>query len=190
MKSSAGRSLLRVPLERLKRRDPLRHWSASVEVKDLRDLGDAAEGESLQVNDVMLAGDGQVDIDVQLTTVAEGVMVMGRIASRWQGPCSRCLRGVGGPIEVSVEELFEPRPVEGETYLLGDELLDLTDLVRDALLLDLPMLAACPEPEPCPYAPAELVEADEADEAATEPVPVVPVQDPRWAALDALRFDD
>ena len=54
--------MLRVPLERLKRRDPLRHWSASVEVKDLRGLGDAAEGESLQVNDVMLAGDGQVDL--------------------------------------------------------------------------------------------------------------------------------
>ena len=37
-----------------------------------------------------------------------------------------------------VDELFEPHPLEGETYKLDDDVIDLEPLVRDALLLELP----------------------------------------------------
>jgi uncharacterized protein len=192
-----GHAQLHFPLERLKRREPERHWRVSVEVADLRDpeapahldapedaAGDPA---ALHVNDTVVRSDRVVDIDVELTTVAEGVIVEGKVSTEWQAPCSRCLRSVSGPIESQVQELFEVRPVEGVSYLLGDETLDLTGMVRDALLLDLPLLAGCPEPQPCPHAPAELVELTE-DEIDDEPEG--PMADPRWAALDGLKFED
>jgi uncharacterized protein len=44
---------------------------------------------------------------------------------------------------VHVDELFEEDPVEGETYRLDHDALDLQPLVRDALVLDLPHTPLC-----------------------------------------------
>ena len=69
-----------------------------------------------------------------------------------------------------VDELFEPTPVEGETYPLVGHELDLEQLVRDTVLLELPLAPHCDEP--CEAAPV----APDADEDV----------DPRWAVLSEL----
>ena len=48
-----------------------------------------------------------------------------------------------GEISVHVDELFETHPLEGETYKLDDDVIDLEPLVRDALLLELPLAPLC-----------------------------------------------
>ena len=48
------------------------------------------------------------------------------------------------PDSVHVDELYETHPLEGETYPLDDDIIDLEPLVRDALLLELPLAPAVP----------------------------------------------
>ena len=81
----------------------------------------------------------------------------------WQGTCRRCLEPVEGEAEASVKEIFERHPVEGETYLLDGESIDLEPLVRDAVLLALPLAPLCREdcPGPAPEVASPPAPPDE-----------------------------
>ena len=79
-----------------------------------------------------------VAVDLMLERVPEGIVVRGTVTARWSAACSRCLEPVTGEISVHVDELFETQPLEGETYQLDDDVIDLEPMVRDALLLELP----------------------------------------------------
>jgi uncharacterized protein len=131
--------------------------------------------------------DGEaVGVDLELEALSNGLVATGTVHVPWEGECRRCLRHVRGETEAEVREIFEPRPVEGETYPLADDTVDLEPLVRDAVLLALPLAPLCgpdckgPAPDDFPTGVAEEEPAEAGDE--------VP-SDPRWAALDALRFD-
>ena len=100
----------------------------------------------------------------------------------WQAVCSRCLQPVAGDIAVHVDELYEPAPLEGETYPLDDDTLDLTPLVRDALLLELPLAPLCTED--C----AGICPSCGADRNETQCDCRVDDTDPRWAALRSLEL--
>ncbi|HZP29075.1 MAG TPA: DUF177 domain-containing protein [Acidimicrobiia bacterium] len=115
---------------------------------------------------------GPVELRVGLERIPEGIVVRGTVGARWRAECSVCLRELDREIVLHADELFEPDPVEGETYpILGHEI-DLEQLVRDTVLLELPLAPHCDEPcEPA-------VTLDEAD----EPV------DPRWAVLSELEL--
>ena len=78
-----------------------------------------------------------------LERVPEGIVVRGTLAAAWSAACSRCLEPVGGEISVHVDELFETVPLEGETYKLDEDVIDLEPMVRDALLLELPLAPLC-----------------------------------------------
>ena len=66
-----------------------------------------------------------VDVDLVLERVPEGIVVRGTLSADWTAACSRCLEPVDGRVSVHVDELFEPIPLEGETYLLEDDVIDL-----------------------------------------------------------------
>jgi uncharacterized protein len=83
---------------------------------------------------------------------------------------------------VDVSEVFEVDPVDGETYPIEGDEVDLEPVVRDAALLNLPLTALC-RPDCAGPAPDAVPVSTEADEAPAPP------GDPRWAALDALRLD-
>ena len=87
--------------------------------------------------------DAPVGLDLTLERVSEGIVVRGSVRARWSAPCSRCLEPVGADIAVHVDELYERAPLEGETYPLEDDVLDLEPLVRDAVLLELPAAPLC-----------------------------------------------
>jgi uncharacterized protein len=189
-----GRSPLRVPLERLNRLEPLRKWVVEVDpalvVGDEKDpsvTGDEAWPVS-HLGDVRVGTEESVQIDIELDVVTEGVMVSGAVVSHWRGPCARCLTMVSGSSVAEVQELFETQPVEGESYLLGEELLDLAPMVRDAMLLELPSVVRCREGEPC--LDADLEGYIDGDEAADDESGPPRLADPRWSALDELRFDE
>ena len=116
-----------------------------------------------------------VAIDLLLERVPEGIVVRGNLTATWSSACSRCLEPVGGEISVHVDELFETSPVLGETYPIEGHELGLDQLVRDALLLELPLAPQCTSP----CAPALIGDVDTEDSSAL---------DPRWAVLSELEI--
>jgi uncharacterized protein len=123
-----------------------------------------------------------VDLDLELERISEGIVVRGEISASWTAPCSRCLEPVSGEISVHVDELFETEPLEGETYRLEEDVIDLEPMVRDALLLELPLVPLC-RPDCAGLCATCGVNHNVAscDCATDEP-------DPRWAALRSLEI--
>jgi DUF177 domain-containing protein len=123
-----------------------------------------------------------VAIDLLLERVPEGIVVRGTLSSAWSAACSRCLDPVTGEISVHVDELFELVPLEGETYKLDEDVIDLEPMVRDALLLELPLAPLC-APD-C----AGLCATCGVNRNLTQCECVTTEIDPRWAALRSLEL--
>jgi len=124
--------------------------------------------------------------DVVLEAFDGGVMVSGSVQAPWVGVCRRCTLPVGGQIRTAVRERFtEPGarygdPDDDEAYpITGDEL-DLWPMVRDALVLELPLAPLCRSDcrGLCPSCGSDRNES---------PCACVAERDPRWANLDVLR---
>ncbi len=117
--------------------------------------------------------------DLVLEAQAGAVIVSGTVTGRWEGECRRCLEPTGGDLVVDLREVFEADPVEGETYPLARDDVDLEPVLREALALALPLAPLCgddcagPDPESHPVITEDPT----------------PAADPRWAALNSLRFD-
>ncbi len=126
-----------------------------------------------------------VEVRLALTSFLGGVEARGRLVAPWRGACRRCAIEVRGVLDVAVDERFRPgaAPDDEDAYPLVNEEVDLADLVRDAVVLELPLAPLCREDCPglCPTCGADR---------ATEPCGCRPVGDPRWATLDALRVPD
>lgn len=141
--------------------------------------------------------DGEVALDGVLEATGLDIVLTGTVTAPWEGECRRCLQPVRGTVTADLREVFTPHPVEGETWLVEADQIDLAPVLRDAVLLTLPLVPLCssdcagPDPERFParvegtFDPDADDEADD-DEADTGPAPA---GDPRWAALDELRFD-
>jgi uncharacterized protein len=129
-----------------------------------------------------LAPGTPVDLDLELERIAEGIVVRGELATSWSAACSRCLEPVTGDVAVHVDELFETVPLEGETYPLEEGVIDLEPMVRDALLLELPLVPLC-RPDCAGLCPTCGLNRNVAacDCSTDEP-------DPRWAALRSLEI--
>ena len=130
--------------------------------------------------------DADIAVDATLEWIDGGVTVTGTVEVPWRAECRRCLDEVGGVLTVDLREVFEVRPEEGETYPIDGDEVDLEPVVRDAALLNLPLAPLCREscPGPAPDSfPAVVSEEQEQESELAVPT------DPRWAALDQLRFD-
>ncbi len=193
----AKRSLV-VPLRRIAT-GPLQ-WSATVPAAVLLE---AEPTSRLGIADVEVPLDTSVRVALALEFISGDLLVTGEIEAGWRGPCARCWLPLDGHVKAAVHETFTALPREGEQYELGPEYADLTPMVREAILLELPIKSIrCPHPEPCPHVPAELGQThsdpaqndpahndrandDEAQDRtdATSDTRI----DPRWAALDVLR---
>jgi uncharacterized protein len=147
--------------------------------------------------------EGPVGLDLTLEAVSEGVLVRGEVSAALRIPCARCLaptvhrrraavtelhrrvgRGPGPRGRAAAEDDDAEGPDEGEEYLLvdGGTALDLDRMVRDALLLDVPVRVLC-RPDCAGLCPVCGRDRN------TGPCdhPAAPTGDPRWAALDELR---
>src|SRR4029078_7025682 len=114
-------------------------------------------------------------------TIAGGIVVEGVVGSAWEGECRRCLGAAKGTIQAKVREGFESNAVEGETYKLEHDHIDIEPLVREAVMLELPIAPLCREncKGLCPNCGTNWNEANcDCDREA---------KDPRWSALDVLK---
>ena len=122
-----------------------------------------------------------VRLDLVLERVPDGIVARGELHARWEAECSNCLRELAADLDVGVGELFEPHPLVEDTYPIEGHEIDLEQLVRDALVLELPLAPTCEDAQCAPTAvPGVLVGAADSDLPGAEPV------DPRWAALSEL----
>lgn len=143
----------------------------------------------LAITSARVPDDVEVVLDAVLEAIEGAVTVTGRLSVPWTAECRRCLDPVVGTEEVDLSEVFEARPTPGETYPIQGDDIDLEPVVRDAVLLHLPLAPLCgddcrgPAPEAFPAVPAEVADAETAAEGGEAP------RDPRWAALDVLRDD-
>ncbi|MEZ5281677.1 MAG: YceD family protein [Acidimicrobiales bacterium] len=148
--------------------------------------------DGLAVADSRVDPSSPVVVDVEIESAAEGVTVAGAVEARWLGSCNLCLDEVSGELSAHVNELYADSPLDEETYKLDAETLDLGPLVNDAVLLELPVVVRCPFGGigHCDRVPEELAraaaDAAQDDDSADER----PLADPRWAALNALEFDE
>lgn len=124
--------------------------------------------------------------DVTLESFDGGVMVTGTVRAPWEGACRRCAAPVSGEAVARVHERFcQPGPRYGdpddeEAYpIVGDEL-DLGPMVRDAVVLELPLAPVC-RPDCAGLCLQCGADRNEGDCGCVAPV------DPRWASLDVLR---
>ena len=121
-------------------------------------------------------------VDATLEAIEGAVTLSGTVTAPWTGECRRCLDPVMGTLEVVLSEVFEPHPVDGETYPIEGDEVDLKPVVRDGILLNLPLAPLC-RPDCAGPAPDEFPALVEEGEPGEAPL------DPRWAALDQLKFD-
>lgn len=125
-----------------------------------------------------------VALDLRLEAVVEGVLVSGRVTADVAGECARCLAPTSDRVTVELTELFAyPGSVTEETseedevsHLVGD-MLDLEPVVRDGLVLALPLSPLCREDcrGLCPGCGVALDDLPDDHTHTTT--------DPRWAAL-------
>lgn len=132
---------------------------------------------------VRMRDGADLTLDLRLESVLEGVLVSGRVRGAYVGECVRCLEPVDGEVNADLQELFvypdverEPDDDEDEAPRLVGTLIDLEPVVRDALVLALPLQPVCSEDcrGLCPDCGARL--ADDPDHQHER-------IDPRWAAL-------
>ena len=130
-------------------------------------------------------------LDLEATTVGDGVLVRGTIETKLAGECRRCLAGVPIRIRDTVDMLFEPLAPEemeelgGEVYLLPDrgDHLDLSEPLREQLVLRIPDFVVCSEACKglCPQCGADL------NQTTCDCVPEAPPS--AWGALKDIKFD-
>ncbi|MGQ0841630.1 YceD family protein [Actinokineospora sp.] len=91
-----------------------------------------------------------VELDLLLESVVEGVLVTGTAAGPLAGECSRCLDPIADETEVDITELFaypdsatDTTTDDDEVGRLVDDLIDLEPVVRDAVVLALPHVPLC-----------------------------------------------
>lgn len=130
-------------------------------VLDTRALGGRA-GAMITVHRTVPAPDGwrvsstsvepgtPIDLRLRLESVVEGVLVSGTAECVTSAECSRCLDPVAGTLTIGVQQLFEyhapaARADEDTDPLptLDGDLLDLQPTLRDAVVLDLPLVPLC-----------------------------------------------
>jgi uncharacterized protein len=121
----------------------------------------------------------EAECDVTLTPFSGGIDAQGTVRAPWTGLCRRCAEPVSGELTISVHERFGDEP-DDESYPIVDDDIDLGPMVRDAIVLELPMAPLCREDCAglCPQCGANRNEG---------PCGCVAPRDPRWANLDVLR---
>ncbi|MFI0897800.1 YceD family protein [Streptomyces sp. NPDC020983] len=155
----------------------------------------------LGIRDVIGVPEGAtIDLDLRLESVMEGVLVSGTAHATARGECVRCLEPVERELDADIQEMFSYPDADTRTArrdeagadaeadedddmpVLEDDLFDLEPVLRDAVVLALPMQPVCREDCPglCPTCGARLADDPGHHHEAT---------DIRWAALRDLTLD-
>lgn len=140
---------------------------------------------------IAIPADAEVELDLQMQAVSEGVLITGTASAPTAGECSRCLEPFDDQVEIRLTELFaypdsttEQTTEDAEVYRMEDDLVDLEPVILDAIGLELPLQPLC-SPDCaglCPECGVRMAIAgpDHGHE----------ILDPRWAKLAKFATDE
>ena len=176
------------PVHSPDRRSPL--------VLEVHELGRGA-GASKRINTTMPAPadfgievigvpqDSDIELDLLLQSVSEGILVSGTASVQLRGQCARCLDDIEDEESFDVQELFfyPGREIDEDESLVKDEMIDLEETLRDAVVLELPFTPLCRQDclGLCPDCGVNLNR--DPDHGHGEKI------DPRWSKLTELTGD-
>jgi DUF177 domain-containing protein len=149
----------------------------------VRDVLLSAQMEGIATALARVAAD-PVALKLRAESVMEGILVTGQVEAGATAQCARCLVDFPADVDVDVCELFVAPAHESrddDVYKVTGTEIDLEPMVRDALMLALPLHPLCREgcKGICARCGADL-NAGECSCTEAE-------EDPRWAPLEALR---
>lgn len=132
-----------------------------------------------------------IELNLRLEAVMEGVLASGTVLAPYSGECVRCLEPVDDEVTAEIQELYvyperadDPDiETDDDELRVEDELIDLEQPIRDAVVLALPQSPVCRDDCPglCPECGVRL---------ADDPTHEHDTTDPRWAALAGLLTED
>lgn len=131
--------------------------------------------------DVYKAPEGSpIELDLRLEAVMEGILATGSASVVVTGECVRCLDEIEEDIDVTFQELYVFSNPDEDDIQIQDDQLDLEPVLRDAVVLSLPLNPLCDPQCPglCSECGARL--ADDPQHTHGEAI------DPRWAPLSQL----
>jgi len=130
--------------------------------------------------------DADIELDIRLEAVMEGVLVSGTARAPLSGECARCLEPITSSIEVDFQELYvysdtrSGESAEDDERRLEGDLIDLEPVVRDAMVLALPLSPLCQDDCPGLCSECGVRLADAGPDHHHDAV------DLRWAALQGM----
>lgn len=128
-----------------------------------------------------------IDLDIRMESVVDGILVTGSVVVDVHGECSLCLDPIDYEMSANIQELFvfEKAPDGGpedevdEQYAVEDDSIDLEPALRDAVILQLPFQPVCRDT-------CQGLCADCGARLEDDPGHHHEVLDPRWSALQGL----
>jgi uncharacterized protein len=157
-------------------------------MRSVRRTVPAPEGLGTEVVGVPAGND--LELELRLEAVMEGVLVTGKVRATAVGECARCLDSVTLDVVADLMELFaypdrdrEADETDDDVRELDGDYIVLEDAVRDAVVPALPFQPVCRADCPglCSECGARL---------ADDPTHVHESLDTRWAALQGILQDD
>ncbi|MEU7043070.1 YceD family protein [Streptomyces varsoviensis] len=148
----------------------------------------------LGIEVIGVAEGATVELDLRLESVMEGVLVTGTARAPLTGECVRCLEPLERELEADFQEMFsypdadarsrtadtgDDAEEDEDTLFVEDDMFDLEPVLRDAVVLALPLQPVCREDCPglCSECGARLADDPDHHHEAV---------DIRWAALQGL----
>ena len=140
--------------------------------------------EGLVVGDSLILPSSPIDVSVTCESQSNSITVLGSLTAPWAATCRRCLVPVAQVLTIQVDEVFDKRSEDGDSYPLEIDFIDLEPMVRDLILLELPIAPVCREDCAglCPDCGINRNDATCACDAKLAPGP--------WDALDGLKLSD
>lgn len=97
---------------------------------------------------IVVPGDRLVAVSGSIEAVGDGVLVTATATTTLDAQCSRCLAEFSYPVSVDIQELFiypdhQAQYADEEVSLIDNDVVDLADVIRDAIILDQPLIPLC-----------------------------------------------
>jgi uncharacterized protein len=135
----------------------------------------------LQLGDPRIEPEAEVSVSARLESMADGIVVLSHLQVAWHDTCRRCLVDINERVDARVQELYQVAVTADDAFPIVGEQIDLTQMVRESILLELPLAPLCRAD--CAGICASCGANRNEQPCACDNT----VADERWAALDALR---
>jgi uncharacterized protein len=123
-------------------------------------------------------------LSLLLESVHEGILASGTVDTTAQAECVRCLDPMTVSIQASIQELFAYLPDDSYDYQVVQDEIDLDQVVRDQVVVELPFQPVCSTD--CPGLDPETGEKRDAESAKADTTRI----DPRWSKLQDVFPED